>query len=122
MFASSAPALPHIRSGRLRALGISSPQRSIVAPDIPTVAESGVAGYEAVVIFGLLAPAKTPRPVIELLNEEAHKAMRTPEAGESMKALGGDVVLTTPDGFGRVIEAEVKRWSGLVRNLNLRVE
>jgi tripartite-type tricarboxylate transporter receptor subunit TctC len=122
MFSSSAPSLPHVRSGRLRALGVSSPQRSAVAPDIPTIAESGVAGYEAVVIFGLVAPAKTPRALIELLNSAAHKAMRTPEAGDSMKTLGGDVVLTTPDGFGGVIESEIKRWSGLVRSLNLRVE
>ncbi len=122
MFASSAPALPHIRSGRLRALGISSPQRSAVAPEIPTIAESGVAGFRADAIFGLLAPAKTPRAAIELLNAEVHKAMRIPEVGESMKTLGAEVVLTTPEGFGQVIESEVKRWGELVRALNLRVE
>ena len=122
MFANSAPALPHIQAGRLRALGISSTKRSAIAPEIPTIAESGVPGYEAVTIFGLLAPANTPRAIIDLLNAAAHKAMRTPEVGESMKTLGADVVLTTPEEFGRVIEAEMKRWGELVRALKLQVE
>ena len=87
MFASSASSLPHVRSGRLRALGISSTRRSSVAPDIPTVAESGVPGFEAVTIFGLVAPANTPRDIIELLNAAIHKAMRMPEVGESLETL-----------------------------------
>ena len=122
MFANSAPALPHIQAGRLRALGISSTKRSAIAPEIPTITESGVPGYEAVTIFGLLAPANTPRAIIDLLNAAVHKAMRTPEVGESMKTLGADVVLTTPEEFGRVIEAEMKRWGELVRALKLHVE
>src|SRR6187455_2315243 len=122
MFANSAPALPHTQAGRLRALGISSTKRSAIAPKIPTITESGVPGYEAVTIFGLLAPANTPRAIIDLLNAALHKAMRTPEVGESMKTLGADVVLTTPEEFGRVIEAEMKRWGELVRALKLQVE
>jgi tripartite-type tricarboxylate transporter receptor subunit TctC len=122
MFANAAPALPHIRSGRLRALGISSPKRSAVAPDIPTVAEAGVPGYEAVTVFGMVAPANTPKAVIDQLNAEIHKAMRTPEVGESLKALGGDAVLTTPEGFGNVLASEIRRWGELVQALNLKVE
>ena len=79
-------------------------------------------GFEAITIFGRVAPANTPRPVIELLNAEVHKAMRTREAVDSTKALGEDVVLTTPEGFGKVIELEVKRWGELVRALNLKIE
>jgi tripartite-type tricarboxylate transporter receptor subunit TctC len=122
MFANSAPALPHVRSGRLRALGISSIKRSAIAPDIPTIAESGVPDFEAVTIFGLMAPASTPRAIIETLNGEVHKAMRSSEVGESMKTLGADVILTTPEGFGRVVESEIKRWGELVRTLNLKME
>ena len=122
MFASSASSLPHVRSGRLRALGISSTRRSSVAPDIPTVAESGVPGFEAVTIFGLVAPANTPRDIIELLNAAIHKAMRMPEVGESLKTLGADVALSTPEGFGNVLESEVRRWGELVRALKLQVE
>lgn len=122
MFANSAPALPHIRAARLRALGISSTKRSAVAPEIPTIAESGVPGFEAVTIFGLVAPANTPRAIIELLNAEVHKAMRVPGVGESMKTLGADVVLTTPEGFGSIVESEIKRWGELVRVLKLQIE
>ena len=122
MFSASASALPHVRSGRLRALGISSTRRSAAAPEIPTVAESGVPDFEAVIIFGLVAPANTPRPIIELLNAGVHKAMRIPEVVESLKTLGADVVLTTPEGFGNVVASEIKRWGELVRALNLQVE
>jgi tripartite-type tricarboxylate transporter receptor subunit TctC len=122
MFSSSASALPHIRAGRLRALGISSTKRSAVAPEIPTIAESGVPGFEAVTIFGLVAPANTPRTIVELLNAAVNKAMRIPEVGESMKTLGADVAVSTPEGFGSVIESEIKRWGELVRALKLQVE
>lgn len=122
MFASSAPAMPHIRAGRLRALGISTEKRSAVAPEIPTIAESGVPGYEAITIFGLLAPAQVPRAIIDTLNSAVGKAMRSPEVGESLKALGADAAVTTPDEFGRILEAEMKRWGELVRALKLQVE
>ena len=122
MFASSAPSLPYVLAGRLRALGISSTRRSAIEPEIPTVAESGVPDFYADSFFGLLAPARTPRSVIDILNAEAHKAMRIPEVAERMKNLGADVVLGTPADFGRVIESEMKRWGDLVRALNLRVE
>jgi len=122
MFASSAPAMPHIHAGRLRALGISTVKRSAVAPDIPTVAESGVPGYEAITVFGLLAPASVPRAIIDTLNAAVGKAMRSPEVGESLKALGADAAVTTPEEFARIIEAEMKRWGELVRALKLQVE
>ena len=122
MFASSAPAMPHIQSARLRALGISTTKRSAVAPDIPTIAESGVPGFEAITMFGLLAPANVPRAIIDTLNAAVHKVMRSPEVGDSLKALGADVVVTTPEEFGRVIESEMKRWGELVRALKLQVE
>jgi tripartite-type tricarboxylate transporter receptor subunit TctC len=122
MFSSSAAALPHVRAGRLRALGISSTKRSAVAPEIPTVAESGVPGFEAVTIFGLVAPANTPRPVVELLNAAVHKAMGAAGVGDSLKALGADVAVSTPEAFGGIIESEIKRWGELVRALKLQVE
>ena len=122
MFASSAPSLPHIRAGRLRALGISSTQRSTVAPDIPTIAEAGVPGYEAVTIFGLLAPANTPRAIIDTLNGAVRKAMSAPEVADNLKALGADIVVSAPEEFGRVVEAEIKRWGELVQALKLKVD
>ena len=89
---------------------------------MPTIAESGLPGYSADAMLGLLAPARTPRAVIEFLNAEVHKAMRTPEMAEAMKNVGVDVVLSTPEEFGRMIEAEMQRWGKVVRALNLKLE
>jgi tripartite-type tricarboxylate transporter receptor subunit TctC len=122
VFGNALTVKPHIQSGRVRALGIASAQRSVAAPELPTIAESGVPGYRADAILGMLAPAKTPRPVIELLNAEVHKAMRAPEMTERMKSLGVDVALTTPEGFGQVIESEMQRWGKLIRKLGLKIE
>jgi tripartite-type tricarboxylate transporter receptor subunit TctC len=122
VFANMLTVKPHIESGRLRALGIASLKRSAALPSIPTIAESGVPGYSADAILGMLAPAKTPRPVIDLLNTEAHKAMRTPEMAEAMKSVGVEEALSTPEEFGRIIESEMNRWGKLVRSLNLHLE
>ncbi len=122
VFGNALTVKPHIQSGRLRALGIASPQRSASAPDIPTIAASGVPGYSADAVLGLLAPARTPRLVIELLNAEVHKAMRSAEMTEAMKNAGAEVALSTPEEFGRLIESEIQRWGKVVRSLNLKAE
>ena len=122
VFGNALTVKPHIQAGRVRALGIASAQRSVAAPELPTIAESGVPGYRADAILGMLAPAKTPRPVIELLNAEVHKAMRAPEMTERMKSLGVDVALSTPEGFGQVIESEMQRWGKLIHKLGLKIE
>ena len=122
VFGNALTVKPHIESGRLRALGIASPKRSPSAPALPTIAEAGVAGYSADAILGLLAPARTPRPIVDALNAEVHKAMRTPEMVEAMKVVGVDIALSTPEEFARIIESEMQRWGKLVRALNLKVE
>ena len=120
VFANALTVKPYIQSGRIRALGIASLKRSASAPEIATIAESGVPGYSADAILGMLAPAKTPRSIIDFLNAELHRAMRSPEMTESMKNMGVEVALTTPEEFGRVIESEIERWGRLVRKLKLR--
>jgi tripartite-type tricarboxylate transporter receptor subunit TctC len=122
VFANMLTVKPHIESKRLIALGIASPRRSAALPDIPTIAESGVPGFSADAILGMLAPAKTPRPIIDLLNAEVHKAMRSPEMVEAMKKVGVEEALSTPEEFGRIIESEMNRWGKLVRSLNLQLE
>ncbi len=122
VFGNALTVKPHILSGRLRALGVAGTKRSAAAPGVPTIAESGLPGYSADAMLGMLAPARTPRAVIDLLNAEAHKALRTPEMAEAMKNVGVDVVLSTPEEFGRMIEAEMQRWGKLVRALNLKLE
>jgi tripartite-type tricarboxylate transporter receptor subunit TctC len=122
VFGNALTVKPHIQSGRLRALGIASAKRSESAPDLPTIAEAGVPGYRADAVLGLLATARTPRAVIDTLNAEVHKAMQRPDTVEAMRGMAVDIVLSTPEEFGRLIEAEMLRWGKLVRALNLKAE
>ena len=112
----------HIQSGRLRPLGIASPKRSAALPDLPTLAESGVPGYSADAVLGLLVTARTPRAIVELLNAEVHKAMRLPELIEAMRNVGVEIAMSTLEEFGRLIESEIQRWGKVVRGLKLKVE
>ena len=120
VFGNALTVKPHIQSGRLRVLGIASAKRSAAAPEIPTIAEAGVPDYRADAVLGMLAPARTPRPIIDTLNAEVHKTMRLPAAVEAMRGMGVDIALSTPEEFGRVIESEIQRWGKLIRALNLK--
>jgi tripartite-type tricarboxylate transporter receptor subunit TctC len=121
VFGNALTVKPHIQSGRVRALGIASAKRSSSAPELPTIAEAGVPGYHADAVLGLLVPARTPRAIVQRLNAEVHKVMRTPAASEAMGRLGVDIELSTPEEFGRLIESEMQRWGKLVRSLKLKV-
>ena len=122
VFGNALTVKPHIESGRLRALGTASAKRSPSSPDLPTIAESGVPGYRADAVLGFLAPARTPRPIVDRLNAEAHKVMRQPGAVEAMRGMGVDIALSTPEEFGRIIESEMQRWGKVVRALNIKVQ
>jgi tripartite-type tricarboxylate transporter receptor subunit TctC len=122
VFGNALTVKPHIQSGRLRALGIASAKRSESAPELPTIAEAGVPGYRADAVLGLLAPANTPRPIIDTLNAEVHKAMRRPDMVDAMRGMAVDIALSTPEEFGRLIESEMQRWGKLVRALKLKPE
>ena len=120
VFGNALTVKPHIESGRLRALGIASAKRSASAPQLPTLAEAGVPGYRSEAVLGFLAPAKTPRAIIDTLNAEAHKAMRQPDTVEAMRRMAVDIELSTPEEFGRLIESEMQRWSKVIRALDLK--
>ena len=122
VFGNALTVKPHIQAGRVRALGIASVKRSPSAPELPTIAESGLPGYRADAVLGVLAPARTPRAIIDRLNTEVHKVMRTPAAVDAMNRLGVDIELTTPQEFGRIIESELHRWGKVIRALNLKVK
>jgi tripartite-type tricarboxylate transporter receptor subunit TctC len=122
VFGNALTVKPHVQSGRVRALGIASLKRSPSAADLPTIAEAGVPGFHAEAVLGLLAPARTPRAIVDKLNAEVHKTMRTPAAVDAMNRVGVDVELTTPEEFGRVIASEMQRWGKLIRALNLKVQ
>ncbi len=114
--------LPHVRGGKLRALGITSAKRSAVAPDWPTIAEAGLPGYEASIWYGFLAPAKTPQPVIARLNREITSILQSPEVKQTIVAQGGEVVGSTPAEFDKLLRDDVARIAALVKTAGLRAE
>jgi tripartite-type tricarboxylate transporter receptor subunit TctC len=115
-------ALPYIRSGRLRAFGVTSAKRSAGADDIPTIAEAGLPGYEAVQWYGVLAPAGTPRPVIDRLHAEVAKALQQREVREKLSTDGAEAVGNTPEQFGAYIKAETDKWAKVVKAAGIKPE
>lgn len=112
----------HIRSGRLRALGITSLKRSQAAPDWPTISEEGLPGYEAGIWFGFLAPAKTPRPIVDRLNKEITAILNRPEVRQTLVAQGGDVVASTQQEFGKLMRDDIARLAKLMRAAGIKAE
>ena len=122
VFSNLPVSLPLAQSGRLRALGVTSPQRVPTAPDIPTVAESGLPGYEANTWFGLFAPAATPREVINRLQGESATALNVAEVRERMSAQGLFVVASTPEQFAEFLKKEIPRWVKVVKDAGVKPE
>jgi tripartite-type tricarboxylate transporter receptor subunit TctC len=122
LFDNIMTAQPHIRSGKVKALAISSPQRSPLVPDIPTVAESGLPGFESVTWFGIFGPAGTPRAVVERMNAEVNKALKDPEILARFTQLGFDPVGGTPAEFAAVVERDARKWSKVIRDANVKAE
>jgi len=115
-------AAPHIKAGRLRALAVVAPQRSPALPDVPTVAEAGLPNFEVTTWYGVLAPAGTPRPIINRLNAELVKIMRVPELKERLAAMATDPVTSTPEEFADLIKQEISRWAKVVREAGLKAD
>jgi tripartite-type tricarboxylate transporter receptor subunit TctC len=113
-------ALPHVRSGKLKLLAVLSPNRSANFPDVPTIAESGFAGFEASVWYGLVAPAATPKAIVELLHAETQKALQTKEVRDRMSQVGGEVIPGSSAQFGALIRSERVRYEKLVREANIK--
>lgn len=112
--------LPHVKSGKLKVLGVLSANRSANYPDVPTMAESGFPGFEASVWYGLVAPAATPKPIVAKLHAEVQKALQTKEVRERMNAVGGEVVPGSADMFSNLIRSERVRYDKLVREANIK--
>lgn len=122
MFVDMPAAMQHIRSGRLRPIGVTSLQRSPALPDVPTVAEQGLPGFQVIAWFGVIAPAKTPQATVDALSRRVLAIMEKPAVRQKMEALGADPVALPPAEFGRHIVAEIDRWSQLVRELNVKLD
>ena len=112
----------HIKAGRLRMLAVTTAKRSAAAPEIPTMPEAGVAGYEVAGWYGVLAPAGTPWPIITKLNQEIVKILHTQEVKDRLSADGSEAVGSTPDEFGAHIKSEIAKWSKVVREAGIRAE
>jgi tripartite-type tricarboxylate transporter receptor subunit TctC len=121
-FDSPITALPFIRSGKVRALAVTSAVRSSVLPDVPTLAEAGLPGFEVVGWNGLLAPAATPRPIIDRLNLEIVRILRSAEVIALLKEQGVDVVGDTPEEFGSVIRTDIEKWHGIIKAAGIKIE
>jgi tripartite-type tricarboxylate transporter receptor subunit TctC len=122
MFATSLEATPHVRSGKLRAMGISSAQRSPVAPDIPTLAEAGLPGFEVSVWFGLLGPAGMPRAIVDRLNAEIGNVLSDATVRARLADLSAVPMHTTPDEFASMIRADIAKWARVVRDTGVKAE
>ncbi|HEX2825064.1 MAG TPA: tripartite tricarboxylate transporter substrate binding protein [Burkholderiales bacterium] len=114
--------LPHVRSGRLRALGVSGTQRSAIAPDVPTISEAGVPGYEAVQWYGVLAPAHTPKEIVARLHKELVTILRSPDVKERFAADGGDAGGNSPEEFARYIRSETEKWAKVAKAAGIKPE
>lgn len=116
------PAMAHVKAGTLRALAVTGAKRSPELPDVPTMAESGISGQEAETMQGLLAPAGTPREIVDRLQREIAKIVALPDIKEKLAAMGFDPIANTPEQFAEYIDAEIRRWGKVVRDANLKVD
>jgi tripartite-type tricarboxylate transporter receptor subunit TctC len=121
-FTGTPALLPHVKSGRLRALAVSSAQRIAALPDVPTVAESGYPGFEADQWYGVVAPAGTPAAVVARLNAEINKALALPEVAQQMAVEGAVPTPVTPQAFAALIQRELPRWAQVVKAGNVKPE
>src|SRR5262245_27104434 len=122
MFDAISTMVSHTKGGKLRALATTGKTRSAVTPDVPTAAEAGVPGYEATIWLGLMAPAGTPRPVLEKLNAEVNKVINAPEVKENWGRQGAVPMGMPVDEFGRFLRDDVQKWAKLVKDTGMKVD
>lgn len=120
MFSNLLSSLPHVKAGRLKALGVTTVKRSPAVPDVPTIAEAGVPGYEATNWFGVFAPAGISRAVTMKLNQAIVKVLRTPEIRARLISQGADPIGSTPEAFAAHVRAEIERWKSVIERAGIR--
>jgi len=112
----------HIKAGKMKVIGVSGLQRSALLPEAPTVAESGVPGFEVNVWFGMQLPAGTPKPVVDKLNRDIVQLLKEPDVVDRFRKQGVEVVASTPAEFSQLVQKEVVKWTQLVKDANIRIE
>jgi tripartite-type tricarboxylate transporter receptor subunit TctC len=122
MFATSASVIPYIKAGRLRALAVTTARRSATVPELPTLSEAGVPGFEALTWHGVVVPSATPAPLIERLNRDIVKVLRLPDLRERLESLGAELATGTPRDFADYIAREIPKWEKVVKDSGARAE
>lgn len=121
-FTSMPAVLPHVKTGKLKGIAVGSPKRSPAAPEVPTVAESGVTGFEYVAWYGLFAPAAAPQAIISQLNTQVVKALSDPDLSQRLASQGAEPSPSTPDGLAKYMREDHERWKKVIKSANIRVE
>jgi len=122
MFPSLYTALPHVKSGKLRALAIAGPKRSPLLPDVPTLKEAGVDGVDVQQWYGIFAPAKTPRPIIDQLNKALNQVLKDKDIEKRIEDHGADVETSTPEQLGALVKSELEKWKAVVQRAKMTAE
>jgi tripartite-type tricarboxylate transporter receptor subunit TctC len=114
--------LQQIKAGKMKAIGVSGLQRAVLLPEVPTISESGVPGYEVNVWFGMQVAAATPRPIVDKLNRDIVTLLKEPDVVKRFRDQGVEVVASTPEQFSKLVQSEVLKWTQLVQDANIRIE
>jgi tripartite-type tricarboxylate transporter receptor subunit TctC len=122
MFATSASVIPYVKAGRLRALAVTTAQRSASVPEVPTVAEAGVAGFEATTWHGVVVPAAAPVALVNRLNEEINDVLKQKDLKDRLTSLGAEIATGTPKEFADYIAREIPKWAKVVKDSGARPE
>lgn len=122
LFDQMATAVPHVRDGRVRAIAVTTAQRSPAMPEIPTVAESGIPGYETTAWFGLVGPARMPQSLVGRIQQDVAKVLAQPDISERLSAQGLTLVANTPEQFGEFLGSELTKWADVIRKSGARVD
>ncbi len=122
MFSDAPTALPQIKGGKVRAIAVASAQRSALLPEVPTVAASGLPGYEAYSWAAFVAPAGTPKPIVQRLSADLNKALSDPVVKQRLYDAGAEAMPTTPEVFAKMLHAEIAKWARVVRTANIQVD
>ena len=122
MFTVGPAGLPQVRAGKIRGIAVSTAKRSSFVPELPTVAESGLSGFDVFGWNGVLAPAGTPKPIIDKLHREIMQALKLADLQQRLEALGFEAVGNSPDEFAQFVRADIARWAKVIRNANVKVD
>jgi tripartite-type tricarboxylate transporter receptor subunit TctC len=114
--------LPHLKGGRMKAIAVSGTQRAALLPSLPTVAESGVPGYEVTVWFGMQVPAGTPKPLVDRLNGDIVRALKEPDTVKLFREQGVDVIGSTPAAFSQLLQSEVPKWTKVIKDAGIKID